>query len=390
MPITRRQLGLGVAAASAALALPRAAFADDTIAIGYSGPLSGGAALYGKHCLEGLQMAADEINAAGGVTVGGKAMKVNVIALDDRYAPSEAALNAKRLHEQNGAAVVVVPHSGGIFAVQAFNQQEGFLLAAYSSVPSITERGNTLTLRVPPSYDVYVEPFINYEMKRFGKKLGMAGGDHEYAKLWAKAIQPAWEKAGGTVVASNPMSYNKDADFYSGVSKVLAASPDVMFIGGASQPTALVVKQARELGFKGGFVVMDQAKLDEMAKVIGGLDMLDGAIGVLPLTYDTRAPAQSFVKRYKAAHQDTVPNFEASFNYTALYIVTDAMKAAGTTTDAKAIRDKCEAAIKALAPEHNPNSVTGITAHGGFLADASAGAVENGKIVQVPLAGATH
>jgi hypothetical protein len=43
-----------------------------------------------------------------------------------------------------------------------------------------------------------------------------------------------------------------------------------------------VAKQARELGFKGGFVIIDQAKMDEMAKVIGGYGPLEGAIGVLP------------------------------------------------------------------------------------------------------------
>ncbi len=389
MPITRRHFGLAGAAAAAALALPRAAFADDTVTIGYSGPLSGGAALYGKRCLSGLQMAADEINGAGGLSLGGKTMKLAIKALDDRYSPAEAALNAKRLHQQDGAAVVFVPHSGGIFAVQAFNQQEGFLLAAYSSVPSITERGNTLTLRIPPSYDVYIEPFVGYEMKRFGKKLAMAGGDHEYAKLWAKAIGPAWEKAGGTIVASNPMSYNKDTDFYSGVSKVLAASPDVLFVGGASEPTGLVIKQARELGFKGGFAIMDQAKMDEIARVTGGLDMLDGAIGVLPVSYDESAPAQSFVKRYKASHQDA-PSSEAELNYTALYIVADAMKKAGTSSDAKAIRAACDTSAKSLSPDRNPGSVTGIGPHGGLLSNAYAGAVEKGKIVQVALSGATH
>ncbi len=389
MPITRRQFGLATAATTAALAFPGLAHADDVIKIGFSGPLSGGAALYGKHCLSGLQMATDEINAAGGLDIGGKKMKLDLVALDDKYSPSEAALNAKRLHEQDGAAVVFVPHSGGIFAVQAFNQKEGFLLGAYSSVPSITERGNTLTLRIPPTYDTYIEPFIDYEMKHFGKKLAMAGGDHEYAKLWAKAFGPAWEKAGGTIVASNPMSYNKDADFYSGVSKVLAAGPDVMFIGGASEPTALVVKQARELGFKGGFAIMDQAKLDEMARVTGGLDMLDGSIGILPLAYDERPAAQSFVKRY-AAHHEYAPNTEASLNYTTLYIVVDAMKAAGSVTDAAAIRAKADAVTKTLPADNNPNSVSGIGEHGGLDAATSVAAVEKGKIVSIPLAGATH
>ena len=389
MSITRRHFGLAGAAAAASLALPRAAFADDVITIGYSGPLSGGAALYGKRCLTGVQMAVDEINQAGGISVGGKVLKLAVKALDDRYSPAEAALNAKRLHQQDGAAVIFVPHSGGIFAVQAFNQQEGFLLAAYSSVPSITERGNTLTLRIPPAYDVYIEPFIGYEMKRFGKKLAMAGGDHEYAKLWAKAFGPAWEKAGGTVVATNPMSYNKDTDFYSGVSKVLAASPDVLFVGGASEPTGLVVKQARELGFKGGFAIMDQAKLDEIARITGGLDMLDGAIGVLPVSYDQSPAAQAFVKRYKSGHPDA-PSSEAELNYTALYLIAEAMKKAGTTSDAKAIRTASDATAKALPPDHNPGNVTGIGPHGGLLSNAYAGAVENGKVVPVALTSAAR
>ena len=392
MTITRRTFGLTSAAVTAAMAgiVPRVAFADGApIKIGFTGPLSGGAALYGKNCLTGLQMAAEEINAKGGLEIGGSKSKIEIVSLDDRYSPSEAAQNAKRLAEQEKAAVVFVPHSGGVFAVQAFNQQEGFLLAAYTSVPTVTARGNTLTLRIPPSFDVYIEPFVQYEMKRFGKKLAMAGGDHEYAKIWAKLFGPAWEKAGGTIVAQNPMSYNKDTDFYSGVSKVLAAQPDVLFIGGASEPSALVVKQARELGFKGGFAVMDQAKLDEMAKVVGGLEPLDGAIGVLPLSLDDEPQAQDFVKRYRAKYAND-PNTEASLNYTALYIVADAMMATKSATDAKTIRASVGAAAKALPKDNNPNDVTGIGANGGFQINAFAAAVEKGKITQVPLAAANH
>jgi hypothetical protein len=86
------------------------------------------------------------------------------------------------------------------------------------------------------------------------------------------------------------------------VSRVLAEKPDVLFIGGASEPTALVAKQARELGFKGGFLIMDQAKLDEMAKVTGGLAPLEGSIGVLPVSYDDRAGPKAFAAAYRKAY----------------------------------------------------------------------------------------
>lgn len=217
---TRRDILAGTAAA-ALLATTRGAFAQqETITIGWTGPLSGGAALYGKNTLSGLEMSAKEINDAGGVQVGGKSYKLSVVALDDKYSPSEAAVNAKRLRAQYKAPVIFCPHSGGNFAMQAFNEQDGFLIGAYTSVPQMTERGNKLTFRIPPSFAGYIDPFIKSTMGSFGKKLGMAGADHDYAKAWAALMKPAWTKAGGTVVAENPMSYNKDigAQRYQGLS----------------------------------------------------------------------------------------------------------------------------------------------------------------------------
>ena len=386
---TRRSI-LGGVAGAAMLALAGGAFAQqETVTIGWTGPLSGGAALYGKNTLSGLELAAKEINDAGGLEVGGKKYKLEVVGLDDKYSPSEAAVNAKRLRSQYKAPIVFCPHSGGNFAMQAFNEQDGFIIGAYTSVPQMTERGNKLTLRIPPSFAGYVDPFIKTEMGAFGKKLGMAGADHDYAKAWAALIGPAWKNAGGTIVADNPMSYNKDTDFYSGVSRVVAGSPDVMFIGGASEPTALVAKQARELGFQGGFIVMDQAKLDEMAAVLGGdWSLLEGAIGTLPLVSDSRPGAKSFVPKYRKAYNRD-PGTEAALNYTSLNGVAEAMKLAGTVTDAAAIHAKLSEAFGKLPAERNPSNINSVDAKGGSNAVLVVGLVKGGKVVPVDAATGT-
>lgn len=378
-------LKLAPIAATMALAFgSTTAFSQEIVKIGFTGPLSGGAALYGKNVLNGLNLAAKEINATG-FDVKGKKYKVEIVPLDDKYSPAEAAVNARRLKQQYEAPVVFVPHSGGAFALQAFNQQENFLLMAYTSVPTITEKGNKLTMRIPPNFMSYVDPFIRYQMKK-GKKLGMAPADHDYAKAWVAAFEPAWKKAGGTVVSNNPMSYNKSADFYTGVSRVLEAKPDVMFIGGASEPTGLVAKQARELGFKGPFVVMDQAKLDEMARVTGGVAALEGSIGTLPLTADERPGAKTFVASYRAAYgANTTPSSESSLNYTALHLVVNAMKLAGSVSDPAAIRAKLDAAAKALPDNINPNDFNGVDANGGSVLNTVIGVVEGGKIKGVRL-----
>ncbi|CAG2154118.1 hypothetical protein LMG19282_04565 [Cupriavidus campinensis] len=372
------------ACAVAALFAATPALAQEVVKIGYTGPLSGGAALYGKNVLSGIQMAVDEINAQG-LAVNGKKVKLEVVALDDKYAPAEAAINARRLVQQHKTPAVFVPHSGGIFALQAFNEQEKFLVMAYSSVPRITDAGNKLTIRIPPAYTGYIEPFIKAQMKRYGKNVALVPADHDYAKAWVQAFVPAWEGAGGKIVGNNPMSYTKATDFYTGVSRAIAEKPDVMFVGGPSEPTALVVKQARELGFKGGFIVMDQAKMDEMAKVTNGLAMLEGSIGVMPLVNDNRPAAQAYNAKYKKLHDGRDATTEMSLNYTMTWALANAMKLAGTTTDSAAIRAKIPEAVKALPKEVNPNEVEGIDAKGGSVADTVVGWVQNGKIAPVRL-----
>jgi branched-chain amino acid transport system substrate-binding protein len=372
------------AAAAFALAATAPSFAQEVVKIGYSGPLSGGAALYGKNVLDGMKMAADEINAQG-LDIGGKKYKVEIVALDDKYNPSETAINAQRLVQEHKTPAILTPHSGGTFALQTTNEAQKYLLLSYTSVPQVTARGNKLTLRIPPEFTTYIQPFIRYAMAKYGKNVAIADADHDYAKAWNAAFKPAWEAAGGKIVADNPMSYNKATDFYSGVSKVLAAKPDVLFIGGASEPTGLVAKQARELGFKGGFMIIDQAKMDEMAKVMGGYAQLEGSIGVLPVIEDPTPNSKGFVERFQKIYPNRIPSSEVSLNYTAVHATAMAMKLAGTTTDAAAIRANLDKAFKQLPGAHNPNGIDGVDEKGGTVADTRVGVVEGGKVKERPL-----
>jgi branched-chain amino acid transport system substrate-binding protein len=367
------------AASAVALAIGGAAHADE-VNIGFTGPLSGGAALYGENTLEGLRMAAEEINAAGGITVDGEEYTINIQALDDKYSPSQAAVNGKRLVQQYNAPVIFTPHSGGTFALQAFNERDGFLVMSYTSVPAVTSKGNKLTVKIPPNFTDYIEPFSRITMDRFGNKLGVANATHDYAKYWTKEFVPVWRELGGEVAAMNPMDYNKSADFYTGVSKVLSEDPDVMFVGGASEPTGLVVRQARELGFKGGFILMDQAKMDEVAKVSGGIKSLEGSVGVVPLDKYENEGAKLFLEKWQKDHNG-VATSETAYNYFAMYLIAQAMQEAGTVDDAKAIRAAIASAMDKVSVEHNPYDVDGIDEAGNLGADPQIAEVVDGEVV---------
>ena len=367
------------AASAVALAIGGAAHADE-VNIGFTGPLSGGAALYGENTLEGLRMAAEEINANGGITVDGEEYTINIQSLDDKYSPSQAAVNGKRLVQQYNAPVIFTPHSGGTFALQAFNERDGFLVMSYTSVPAVTSKGNKLTVKIPPNFTDYIEPFSRITMDRFGNKLGVANATHDYAKYWTKEFVPVWRELGGEVAAMNPMDYNKSADFYTGVSKVLSEDPDVMFVGGASEPTGLVVRQARELGFKGGFILMDQAKMDEVAKVSGGIKSLEGSVGVVPLDKYENEGAKLFLKKWQEDHNG-VATSETAYNYFAMYLIAQAMQEAGTVDDAKAIRAAIASAMEKVSVEHNPYDVDGIDEAGNLGADPQIAEVVDGEVV---------
>lgn len=371
---------LRTAVVVATLGLAATTAVAEDVNIGFTGPLSGGAALYGENALSGLRMAADEINAAGGFDLGGETATIKLVSLDDRYSPSQAATNAKRLTQESGVPAIFVPHSGGTFALQDFNEKDGFLIMAYTSVPTVTEQGNGLTLRVPPTFDRYVQVFTEYAMANLGKNIALGGATHEYAKLWAEMLEQEWQSQGGRVLESNPMDYNKSADFYTGVSRLLAANPDMMFVGGASEPTGLVVQQARQMGYQGGFIVMDQAKLDEVAEVAGGLEMLEGAVGVTPLSaYGTEA-ANTFIRKYQDKYGKT-PGSEAAYHYLALHALAHAMDLTDST-DPAVLRGAMAESLLTLDASKNPYGVQSVTDDGGFVTQTTLTVVENGELVR--------
>ncbi|WP_175614835.1 ABC transporter substrate-binding protein [Piscibacillus halophilus] len=354
------------------------------VSIGYSGPLSGPAAYYGEATFTGLELAVEEINEAGGFDVDGQNYTIDLVSLDDQYLPNEAASNAQRLVEENDVSVVYTPHSGGIMAQQVLNEQEEFMIMAYSSEPAITEQGNSLTVAIPPRYDGYIAPFTEYAMENHGNKIALLPTSSQYGKDWNERLEPYWQEQGGEVVFNSSIDFNKDTDFFTILTNALENDPDVIFIGGPSQPTAKVAQQARELGFEGGFIIMDQAKLDEMKDVTGTYETFEGSVGVNPLQYSDYPGTAEFLEKYQEEF-DKVPGSEAGFHYISAYILVEAMKAAGTVDDAHAIREHMQQGIEALPEDKKVYDIPGILDEGNFDVIQSMAVVENGEVVPVDI-----
>jgi branched-chain amino acid transport system substrate-binding protein len=332
----RKVIGLAVLFLSIIFVFP--AGASEVIKIGFTGPLSGGSAKYGKNSEAGLVMAMEEVNGKGGITAGGKKYRVEIISLDDRYKPDLAVQNARRMVSLDKVPAVFCPHSGGILAMMNFNEKEEFIIMGYTTHPKIVESGNKLVIRIPADIRAYASAFIDRAKERGVGKVAALPGVHEYAKIWLDIFREEWAKRGGVLTDVSSADYSKETDFYTHLTKIIAGKPDAILLIGSSEPAALIVKQARELGFKGRFILADQAKMEEMVKIVS-MDMLEGSIGLTPLYDRPIQDAAVFTKAYKKRFgEEEACTTETAQHYESLGLLVYAMEMAGTTSEVRKIR----------------------------------------------------
>src|SRR5512136_2979556 len=352
----------------------------DVVKIGYSGPLSGGAAKYGKNSEAGLVMAMEEINGKGGIAVAGKKYKIEIISLDDRYKPDLAVQNARRMVSLDKVPAVFCPHSGGILAMMNFNEKEDLIVMGYTTHPKIVEMGNKLVIRIPADIRAYAAAFSDKVKERGVKKVAAIPGVHEYAKIWMDTFKEEWAKRGGVLTDVSSAEYMKETDFYTHLTKVIAGKPDAILLIGASEPAAWIVKQARELGYKEKFILGDQAKLDEMIKVVP-VDKLEGTIAVTPLTNRPIKDAPAFANAYqKRFGEGEACTSETAQLYESLGLLAYAMEMAGTISDVRKIR----AAMPQVFPLEKrgiltPSGIFGLRENGAELRIAYGTEVIGGK-----------
>jgi branched-chain amino acid transport system substrate-binding protein len=379
-----RRAALVAVVAFATLAPSNAARAERApaiVRIGFTGPLSGAAATYGDDVRRGIGLAIDQIDARGGIVVGGKRVAFELVALDDGYRAIDAARNARRLVRDGRTPVVFCPESDGIYALRAFNETAPkFVVGAYSNDPAVARQGDAALVTIPPSYDAYFAPWAELEMKRFGKRLAFLPTAGAYGDAWKRGFGAAWTAAGGSVVADDTVDYAGTGDFSSVVELALASRPDVMLVGGPAAATARAIGAARAQGFRGGFVLLDDARLTDVAAAIP-LAQLEGTVGAAPLESAGGPGLAAFLGAYRKAYGAArPPTPEVAFDYVAMCLIAHAMELANSTSDVAAIVGKLGDAVKSLRKEEQPIALDGVSKAGHLRWTFASDVVEAGML----------
>jgi len=320
-----------------------------TIKIGYFGDLSGPTFNFGRSAINGVLLAAAEINQLGGIN----GRQIDVVIDDDKGSPEEAArLTAKLIDQDKVVAIIGGGTSGNnrAAAPKAFASHIP-LIAPSSTDPAVTQAGDYIFRAC------FVDSFQGEVMAAFAtntlkakKAAILFDFNSPYGRGLTEFFELSFAKLGGQIV--NKQSYTQgDADFKGQLSSIKAAEPDVIYIPGYYGDVAVIAKQARALGLIQPLLGGDGWDAPELWQ-LGG-DALNNSYITTHYSVDNPSPTiQSFVHEYKQRYGNLVPDAHAALAYDATRLLFDAIKRAGTT-DGASVRD-------ALAQTRNFAGVTGV------------------------------
>ncbi|GAB2179191.1 branched-chain amino acid ABC transporter substrate-binding protein [Dongia sp. agr-C8] len=275
---------MAVALAAGAVVFGNAsAQADITIAV--AGPMTGDLAAFGEQLRRGSEMAVKDINAAGGVN--GEQLKLEIG--DDQCDPKQARQVANDLVAKG--VVFVAGHfcSGSSIPASEVYIEEGILqITPASTNPAFTDdpakKGVTTVMRTCGRDDaqgVFAGPWLAKTYA--GKNVAILDDKSAYGQGLANETQKNFEAAGQKTALRETYT-QKEKDFSALISKMKEAKIDAVYIGGYHNDVGLMVRQAREQGFKADFISADALNTAEFWSISGpageGLRYSDGASAV--------------------------------------------------------------------------------------------------------------
>ena len=319
--------------------------ANETFLIGGIGPLTGEAASYGTSVKQGAEIAINEINEAGGVTVGDKKFNLELNFMDDEATPENAVTAFNALMDAGMDALMGTVTSGAGMGIIELTKDEGILMLTPSgSAAGLTQYDNAFRL-------CFTDPLQGVTMANFAKdseytKIAIIyNNSDEYSTGMMDAFVTQVEANGGTIVASE--SFEKGAvDFNTQLTAIKATDAEVIFVPAYYNDAAYITTQASDLGMSLPFLGGDG--WDGVIAQSVDPAALEGSIFLTPfLSTDTASNVQSFVTKYQAKYS-VAPDQFAADGYDSIYVIAAAMEKAGSTESADLIAAMTQIQVNGL------------------------------------------
>lgn len=318
--------------------------AAQTLKLGVIGSMTGPGAPWGYSAKYAPEILAEEVNAAGGLDVGGKKYKLEVIAYDDQYKAAEAVAAYNRLTRQDGVKYLMIANSAPAVALKQYIEDDKVATITSAFAPAAIDDKTQHMVRFISSSEFYVPAYVAW-MKQNVKERRVVTMNPNDETGWAqtKSTSESYKKNGFEVLGTE--LYDRSLKEFSPLlTKILALKPDVIDVGTSSPATAgLIVRQARELGYKARFVQTGGAGWASVVEVAGKA-AAEGLVNVLYA--DTATPG---FKRLAAAYEKKVgqaPTDLIAAYYDGWRVLLAAIQKAGDVNDTT----KVSAMVRSVLP----------------------------------------
>jgi branched-chain amino acid transport system substrate-binding protein len=325
------------AAGALAFALATAPAHAQNVRVGALMSMTGGLAEYGESITKGIQLAAEEINAAGGVLDG---RKIEVVVGDDQTNPQAGVAAAQQLVSIQRvvgiigalASGVTMPVATSVTSVNKIPQ-----ISPASTAPAITTlKDDGFLFRTTP-HDALQGVVVGDLVKELKfDSVAVIFVNNDYGKGLAEAFSKRFTAIGGKVTAS--IAYEEKQPSYRGeLQRAARDKPQALVLVAYPGDGVPIVRQALEGGHFTKFVFTDGMKSTELINAVGA-QHLEGMMGTAPEAVADSPAASRFRKAYEAKHGQLPPRPYIDTGYDAMYLLALAIELAKSTEGTK-IRD---------------------------------------------------
>ena len=314
--------------------------AAETVKIGINYELTGAVATYGEASVDGIMMAFDEINAAGGIN----GMMIEAIQGDNKSEPSEATSIATKLITQDGVVAILGPATSGNFKAQEpVATQNGVpMVSASATADDVTVDANGVkefVFRLCFNDSFQGTAMANFAARNLeaANAVIIKDASSDYGKGLAESFTAQFTAEGGTIVAEEGY-VSKDKDFNAILTKIKGMNFDVIFIPGYYQEAGLIIKQARDLGITAPILGADGFDSPTLLELAGAPALNNVYFSNHYSNLDQDPVVVDFISKFKEANDGKDPDAFNALGYDLGMFIADAVERAGST-DPAAIKD---------------------------------------------------
>ncbi|HCS75225.1 MAG TPA: ethanolamine utilization protein EutJ [Clostridiales bacterium] len=317
----------------------------NTIRIGVNYELTGKVASYGEDSVQGIELAVEEINAAGGID--GK--EIEIVKYDNKSDEALATTLATRLMTQDKVLAVLGPATSGAFkaTIPTAIQNKIPVASGSTTADDITVDDNGVkeyAFRICFSDNYQGTGMANYAIDRLNaaKAVIIVDNSSDYGKGLAEAFTNAFKEGGGSIVAQEAYVAG-DTNFNSIITKIKGEEFDVIFIPGYYEEAGLIIKQAREQGITVPILGADGFDSPDLAKLAGDEALNDVYYSNHFSSLDVDPVVQNFIEGFNKKYNEQPGAFHA-LGYDLAKFVVDSIDRA-EKLDGESVKDALAATV---------------------------------------------